>query len=72
MTEFYTTSVTLRLGVEDSQEWTLPLPELWSEYSNDEQARSVPEVFEHFQQRPSLSIAAAPHPGFELNTAHRH
>src|SRR5262249_7189729 len=65
MTEFYTTSVTLRLGGDDPQEWTLTLPELWSEFSNDERARSVPEVFELFRQRPHLRIAA-PAPSFEL------
>jgi hypothetical protein len=66
MTEFYTTSVTLWLGGGEVREWTLTLPELWSEYSNDEQAHPVPDVFEPFTPRPYLNIPTAPTPGFEL------
>jgi hypothetical protein len=65
MTEFYTRRAQFRVGGE-RQEWNLTLSELWSEYSNEEYALPVPEVFEPFTPRPHSRIPAAPTVGFQL------
>jgi hypothetical protein len=66
MREFYTTSVILRCGNEPPTEWRLLPHELWSEYSNAERARPIPEVFETFSPRPYRRTPPLPVPGFEL------
>jgi hypothetical protein len=68
MTEFYTTSVTLRLGGEEPRDLTLTLPELWSEYSNDERANSTEEVLRHSDRPWRVREEVEPGPYFRVMT----
>jgi hypothetical protein len=45
MTEFYSTEGLIRYGREQELVWVLPLVDLWSEYSNNEYAHPLSELF---------------------------